>query len=178
MTPQLDWWLHPDWFRFLSKPPATHVGLMSNRLKLWAGNQTSLQIALKLSRAFAKSTPSLLEDLFDYSVPLTGRYGLDPRAAWNALEVGFSPKEQGMSVDTYPAVEMLGAIGLQRFRPVQDDGDYFNYAIWQVPLVPSTAAFTCATLLPANLVQRWRFSIADRGSYKGFDYAIPIGGET
>jgi CRISPR-associated protein Csx14 len=170
--PLLDWWLRADWYHFKDKP-----GLMSTPLKLWAGNQSSLQIASKLIVAFPHSTISATEGLFDCSVPLTGRYGVDPRAAWNALDAGFSPNNQGMTVNTYPAVEMLGAIGLQRFRPIPVSKDTLCYAIWQVPLVPSVAA-ACAALLPAKFIRRWQFLIVDRGSYKGFGFALPVGDQT
>ena len=81
-----------------------------------------------------------------------------------------------MEVSTYPAVELLAAIGLQGFRPQEDDKGGWRYAIWNVPLPPLVARAACAGVLPAGGVDRYRFEVAARGSYKGFDFATPIGG--
>ncbi len=59
-----------------------------------------------------------LDDLFNQRLLLSGRFGFDPGAARNALDVGFSPNEQGIEVASSAAVEMLAAVGLQRFRPL------------------------------------------------------------
>jgi CRISPR-associated protein Csx14 len=177
LIPRLDWWLRPDWHRFKEKPADTQPGLMKTSLKIWSGRQSPLKIASQLLAALNDSRISASVDLFDFSVYLTGRYGVDPRAAWNALDVGFSPDAQAMKVDTYPAVEMLAAIGLQRFRPIPEPEkqDILRYATWRVPLVPSVAAAACGSLLPGKLIREWRFPINDRGSYKGFGFALPVG---
>ena len=46
-----------------------------------------------------------------------------------------------MEVESSPAVEMLAAIGLQRFRPLlNDDRESFDYCTWHTPYSPSVAA--------------------------------------
>jgi CRISPR-associated protein Csx14 len=145
-------------------------------LKLWAGQQTSLGIVKALRDALPKYADS---GLLNAARPLTGRFGVDPRSAWSAFDVGFSPNSQEIEVATYPAAELLGAIGLQRFRPVQDVATRpvrLRYSTWSIPLPPCVARAASARLLPAGSVGSYRFRIADRGSYKGFDYAIPVGG--
>jgi CRISPR-associated protein Csx14 len=156
----LDWWVDQTGKR--------------TALKLWAGQQTSLGIVETLRDAAAELVGRPLHQMLDAAQPLTGRFGLDPRSAWNALDVGFSPNEQGMEVATFAAVELLGAVGLQRFRPVEDARDAFRYAAWTVPLPPPVARAASAGVIRAGEVQQYRFRIAIRGSYKGFDFATPI----
>jgi len=145
-------------------------------LKLWAGQQTPERIITDLRSALAQLTTVVnAADLFDAGMPLTGRFGVDPRAAWNALDVGFSPNEQGMEVLTFPAVELLASVGLQRFRPVQDGNYGFSYATWTIPLRVPVARAASANLIPAGNTQTFRFRIAMRGNYKGFDFATLVG---
>jgi len=146
-------------------------------LKLWAGQQTSRGIVLALQDAIKGVVHTSPDALFDASQPLTGRFGVDPRAAWNTLDVGFSPNEQQMEVVTFPVVELVAAIGLQGFRPRQHDDDSFRYATWSEPLPVPIARAACAGCLSAGIVRHFSFRVATRGSYKGFDYASPIGGE-
>jgi len=155
----LDWWVD-------------HTG-KNTSFKLWAGQQTSFGIfeTLRLAVSRLANQPNLI---LNTPRPLTGRFGLDPRSAWNALGAGFSPNEQAMKVVTFPAVELLGAVGLQRFRPNKHAGDTFAYAAWTLPLPPSVACAAAAGTIPAGKSRQYRFRIAVRGSYKGFDFATPI----
>jgi len=156
----LDWWLDPSG--------------RNNRLKLWAGQQTSLKIVEVLRDAIAQVDVASSRELFDMGSPLTGRFGVDPRAAWNALDVGFSPNDQQMEVLSFPAVELLAAVGLQRFRPVKKQ-DGFYYATWETFLGVVTAQAAITGAVRAGSLQQYRFEIVDRGSYKGFGSSIPIG---
>ncbi|MCR4415912.1 MAG: hypothetical protein NUV77_26150 [Thermoguttaceae bacterium] len=156
----LDWWLDSSG----RKTP----------LKLWAGQQTSLRIVTDLRHAIRQINVAQPGDLFDAGIPLTGRFGVDPRAAWNALDTGFSPNEQQMQVETFPAVELLAAIGLQRFRPHAQHGG-FCYATWSHYLGVVSATAAVAGAISATFLKRRRFEIVKRGSYQGFDYSIPIG---
>ena len=56
--------------------------------------------------------------LFTNTVGMTGRFGFDPRSSWDTLNTGYSPNDQGEEVDSYPATELLAAIGLQTFPPL------------------------------------------------------------
>ena len=161
ITITLDWWID----RSGKKTPLT----------LWAGQQTSQGIVEKLRHALNDIDGEDLDKVFDAGKPLTGRFGVDPRAAWEALDVGFSPNTQQMEVATFPAVELLAAVGLQGFRPVQDNNHGFLYATWSVPLPAPVARAACGCTVPVGKVRRYRFEIARRGSYKGFDFAIEQG---
>ncbi|MEN6437088.1 MAG: hypothetical protein ABFD97_00725 [Syntrophobacter sp.] len=173
---ELDWWLRPDWYRFKDKPMDKRIKLMSSQLKLWAGNQSSSQITSDLIRAIlTRSRIIQPEDLLNSLVPLKGRFGIDYRSAWNSLDIGFSPNAQQMSVNTYPAVEMLGAIGLQRFRPISENNGNLVYVTWHAPLSICVASALGSASISPSIIKKWRFSIDSRGSFKGFSMALPNG---
>jgi hypothetical protein len=148
----------------------------------WSGQQTSLRIWRDLRAALANQLrnlgPEQSKNLFEYRVPLSGRFGFDPGAAWNALDVGFSPNEQAMDVASSPAVELLAAIGIQRFRPdLAENRQSFIYGTWGQPLAPpvaSAAASAVVTIPPTTL---FRGRIISRGSYAALGHSIPIRGE-
>lgn len=154
----LDWWMD------------------SHPLKLWAGKQRPRKIFDNLRKNLPgpENSKDDLFNLFNAGRPMEGRLGVDPRTAWNTLDVGYSPNTQEMSVTTFPAVELLAAIGLQRFRP-REEGQgktpMFGYATWSTALPVSVARPASAGLLPAGEMRAYRFRVARRGNYKSFTYA-------
>ncbi|MDE3100888.1 MAG: hypothetical protein KGJ98_01500 [Chloroflexota bacterium] len=164
---RLDWWLGTG-------------GTNPNVLKLWAGNQHPAGIIDGLQKACVAG----LDDgslrlvgpdqvgVLRWRSRLTGRFGFDPRPAWNALDLGFSPNDQGLPVLTAPVTELLGAIGLQGFRP-QAAGSRTEliYSVWsrRLPLRVARAAAS-----GAFSDRRFRFEVSSRGRYKSFTYAEPV----
>ena len=107
---------------------------------------------------------------------LTGRFGFDPGPAWNALDVGFSPNEQGISVESSPAVELLAAVGIQRFRPKKArTRDAFEYQTWDTPLPPSVAAAAAGAFCCGRRV-RYRGRVVSRGQYAALGYSTIVAG--
>ena len=149
--------------------------------KLWAGQQSSIMIAATLQQALtaqlAICSGSLHSDILRQRQMLSGRFGFDPGAAWNALDVGFSPNEQGMRVATSPAAELLSAVGLQRFVPQLGATRTFTYCTWGVPLPPTVAKVASAGLMTAGMARRFRGGVTSRGSYKGLNYSTEIQGD-
>lgn len=148
----------------------------------WSGQQTTQRIWRALRAALAARLPAIPEEqlscIFADRVPLSGRFGFDPGAAWNALDVGFSPNEQGIDVASSPAVEMLAAIGIQRFRPVLSvDRQSFHYATWNRPLPVSVAAAAASGGLDCLEVNRFLGRVVSRGSYAALARSRPIKGE-
>lgn len=154
----------------------------------WSGQQTSMRIWRSLREALQDQMDALRRTdparLFAQRRPLSGRFGFDPGAAWNALDVGFSPNEQKLEVASSPAVELLGAVGLQRFRPRlgrsdngREDRSIFDYAAWALPLPPAVAAAAAAGLIPSGPGARLRGRVVSRGSYAALGYATPLQGE-
>lgn len=145
----------------------------------WSGQQTSLRIwsglRSELAAQLRRLTPDDFESLFTKRLFQKGRFGFDPGPAWNTLDVGFSPNEQGMEVESSPAVEMLAAVGLQRFRPVMSDSrESFDYFTWHSPYSPSVAAAAMAGAMREACDVRYRGSIVSRGQYAALGFSYPI----
>ena len=148
----------------------------------WSGQQTSFRIWRDLRGALQEQIESLdaacLPVLFQHRVLLSGRFGFDPGAAWNALDVGFSPNEQGMEVASSAAVEMLAAVGIQRFRPqVARDNQSFYYATWGQRLSPSVAGAAAAGTIVVPRSRCFRGRVISRGSYAALGLSTPFRGE-
>lgn len=167
----------------------TRVGLkrgkaavLANRpWNFWSGNQKSFDIWSGLRVALVKQLLLLegakVKPILRQRVPLTGRFGFDPGAAWNALDVGFSPNTQQIPVASSPATEMLAAVGIQRFRPIlSEDRKSFFYSTWGRPLFPSVAAAAASTLIIIEPATRFHGCVVDRGQYAALGYSIPLKG--
>lgn len=148
----------------------------------WSGQQTSLRIWCALREALIQQMKAVgshhYDDLFSHRMPLSGRFGFDPGAAWQALDVGFSPNEQKIDVASSPAIELLAAVGLQRFRPkLADDLASFTYSTWGQPLAPTvaSAASSGSIIVPPAINMRGR--VINRGSYGALGYSTITKGE-
>jgi CRISPR-associated protein Csx14 len=126
---RLDWWLD------------SYSGADKSELKVWAGQQTPVRNINGLRQAWRDirsraSEECLSHQFFRERWPMKGRFGFDPSASWEALDVGFSPDEQDIPVQTSPATEILAAIGLQRCRPapIERKRRWFSYRPWETPL--------------------------------------------
>ena len=145
----------------------------------WSGQQTSLRIWSGLRAELAAQLRQLAAA--DHWALLTrrlfqkGRFGFDPGPAWNALDVGFSPNEQGMEVESSPATELLAAVGLQRFRPVLNESrDGFDYFTWHFPCSPAVAAAAMAGAVRDGRSVRYRCSVVSRGQYAALSASYPV----
>jgi CRISPR-associated protein Csx14 len=150
----------------------------------WSGQQTSARIwrllRQKLRRQLSQLQDNQLSDLFNVTVPLSGRrFGFDPGPAWNALDVGFSPNEHhGFGVVTSAAVELLAVVGIQRFRPVVSaNGELIDYTLWSFPLSPLAAAAIVGGLNLATASRTWRCRVVSRGSYAALSRSFPLPGD-
>ncbi len=156
---ELDWWL--DEFR--EKPAA---------IKCWAGQVTTRKLLEELLPLLDVGASG--EALFQQSKLTKSKFGVDPRAAWNARDYGYSPNEHGLDSKTFVAVEMLAALGMQTFRPVVQRGRKVRYHVWtcELPLcVARNAANAPWDGLPH---MAYEFSIGSRGqSYKYFRFSEP-----
>ena len=155
-TMTLDWWLDQFWSD-------------SSDLKLWAGNQSSLQILAKLCELLPDNAEPA--SIFEAAEMAKGRFGVDPRSAWEALDLGYSPNEQNHSVRTYPAVEVLAAVGLQGFRPKGTRRTGLGYCLWLAPLPATVARSACMQPWDGLPSAAYAFRLEGRGSYKYFSFA-------
>lgn len=136
----------------------------------WSGQQTSFNIWNDLRAELVKQMVTVefsrSSDPFSHRVFLKGRFGFDCGPAWNALDVGFSPNEQDMKVESSPFVELLAPMGLQRFRPVMnDDRSGFDYFTWHRPLSPPVAAVATAGTIRDEFTKQLRAHVVARGQY-------------
>jgi CRISPR-associated protein Csx14 len=165
---RLDWW---------AKSENNQIDLGGGgQLKTWAGKQLGPTIfgLMKVAAGKASSADSPLNyvaPVFDISGgKVTSKtispFYFDSRREGTCLDIGFSPDEQSMSVDAYPAVESLALVGLQRFRPLVDDTTSprsFVYTCWTDPLPASVAALAACGLVPTASCGAFRFTKPSRG---------------
>lgn len=167
---ELDWWLPPG------RPKAWDAKekrwkLQTSDFKLWGGQQKTLKLVTEMLAGL----PDDFNDILSHRKPMSGRFGLDPRSAWNTQDFGSSPDEQGRKVFTYPAAEMFAAIGLQGFRPkATDKRKEFAYYPWFRPLPVASARAAAAGALKEVVVRAFVFTVDGRSkSYKYFTIAQP-----
>ena len=152
----LDWWLNP----FRSKP--THI-------KCWAGQVTTGKLIEELTTCLPLDAGTRL---FESSRMMKSKFGIDPRSAWNSLGVGYSPNEHQQDSATFPAVELLAAIGLQGFGPEVKTRGSVKYHAWRSALPRICGRRAARTPWKGLDVASYEFEIAKRGqSYKYFTFA-------
>ena len=149
---------------------------------LWSGQQTPLRIWIALGGAVAQQVASaggeIIESPFTLVQPLKGRFGFDAAAAWNALDMGFSPNDQGMPVESSPATELLAAIGLQRFRPfVGSRWEFVQFSTWTTAAAPPVAAALAGGMVACG-GQKYQSRLITRGQYAALGIATLFTGES
>jgi hypothetical protein len=162
---ELDWWLD----RFHEK---------AERLKCWAGQQTSLSIVSELLKLLPANAD---ERLLGYTAMTTTRFGVDPRSAWSAKDVGYSPNEHQQESASFPAVELLAALGLSGFRPERrarkSAGSFreweYVYALWPAALPRAVGRLACCAPWNGLGAVGYRFQLGKRGNYKVFRFSQP-----
>lgn len=151
-------------------------GSKRNSFKLYSGNRSALSIATNMLEAIARIWDSqrheMAENPFDLLTPLGGSFNFDPRGAWTAIDVGYSPDKQGYMVKASPIVEMLAACGLENARPREYETRKIRYAVWGVPLPPMLARVVLAAeVIPGISMKRFRFELAQSGKNKVVTFA-------
>jgi CRISPR-associated protein Csb3 len=165
---RLDWWVK-------SEDNRADLG-GGGQLKTWAGKQFG-PLIFRLMRTATGTTATTASPL-DCAVPVFDNrdgkaskktispFYFDSRREGTCLDLGFSPDEQSMSVEAYPAVESLALVGLQRFRPFADDSTNprsFLYTCWTDPLpAPIAAAVVCGQVAMRSR-GTFRFTKPSRG---------------
>jgi CRISPR-associated protein Csx14 len=164
---RLDWWLDP------------YGDGDKSELKIWAGKQTPASTIDKLRaawRALLRSRSAANSaKLLTRRYPVSGRFGFDPSASWEALDVGFSPDMQDMPVQTSPATEILAAVGLQRCRPraVENEQRWFCYRPWHSPI--EIAVAPAAMIDASQPCVAYKFAVVMRNErYSSFRWAQPL----
>lgn len=162
---RLDWWL--DSYR----------GGDKSELKVWAGQQTPERNLNGLRSAWREIASSTADgigtaNIYTQCWPMSGRFGFDPAASWEALDVGHSPDEQGIPVLTSPSTEILAAIGIQRCRPahVENKRRWFSYRAWADPI--GIAIAPAAVVGAGRALAAFEFPVVMRNAqYGSFGWA-------
>lgn len=155
--------------------------------KTWAGQQKVVSIAAAMHHAMRRAIP-LQQDIFQLaeSIPdpedpknSVAPFYFDARRAAGALnlDIGFSTDAQKIETLSFPSVEFLCLVGLQRFRPWPNDDRTYCYQTWTeaTPLVPAIAAAIACGAVPVTGGQSYSFRLLFRTKYlKGFLPATPI----
>lgn len=149
-------------------------------LKCWPGKGTSQDVVQTLRNAL----PSVVDgaELFgrEFAAYTSIRFYVDPRSAWNALDLGYSAYMQGQNALTYPIVELLAAFGLQGFRPKRKSGLTFSYSLWESLLPLAVARTFSAQAWDSVASLTCEFRIESRGknaTYFSAGTMIPPKGE-
>jgi hypothetical protein len=167
--------LRLDWWQKVEGPNKTRIDLGGgSKLKTWAGKQFGPLIFRLMKNACADI--DLLKPLDDPKAVYDTTGGkkkktaspfyFDARREETSLDIGFSPDEQDMSVVTYPAVESLALIGLQRFRPAVGEKTQrrsFIYTAWAERLPPIVAMSAVSGMMPVRSCGTFRFAKPSRG---------------
>jgi len=148
----------------------------------WSGQQKPFGIWTALQQEFRRQLMSLtadkLSDVFALKLfQEKGRFGFDAGPAWNSLDVGFSPNEQGIEVESSPAIELLAAIGLQRLRPkMNDNRSEFSYQTWDTAVSVEIAAATAAGGFDVGRSRRFFGTVVQRGQFAALGRARAFSG--
>jgi hypothetical protein len=164
-----------DWWRKVETGEKRRVDIGGGeQLKTWAGKQfgplifrlmksacldIDLEAPLDETRAVCDIKSGKLKE------KTLSPFYFDARREATCLDIGFSPDEQGMSVMAYPAVESLALVGLQRFRPMTEEGELrtFLYTPWSDALPPVIAMAAASGMVPVRSCGTFRFSKPSRG---------------
>lgn len=144
------------------------AGQQLDDFKLWGAHQTAEGLINDMANAVRVekiNDQTVLEE----SVGMMGRIGLDSRSSWNALDEGFSPNNQKLPVETYAATELLAAVGLETFKPYQNDGYVYTCWIARLPAVVARAAVCGCISVPDAI--RYHFQVGKRGKFGYFSKA-------
>jgi hypothetical protein len=150
---RLDWWRR--WYA----------------MKTWSGRLTPIGNWVPLRRALADMVEAGqhrdVQHVLGVFLPMGSRFGFDPSTSVNAMDVGFSPDDDDVDVETSPLVELLACLGLQRCQPVELGAKQYAYHLWPrplgAPLVPAAAAGVFGGL-------RYQYGVEARGDS---DYRVP-----
>jgi CRISPR-associated protein Csb3 len=162
---RLDWWTD------------TRGG--GKAFKTWSGQQTVVRIARLMHDSLCRSG-AVGAALLDYSeaVPdpndtkkAVSPFYFDARRAAGAQvrDIGFSPDAQTIKTISYPAVEYLALVGLQRFRPLATATREFAYCTWSHGYAPEVAAPVASGSVESQGATAYGFGLLLRTQYlKGF----------
>lgn len=133
-------------------------------LKTWAGQQKPGDI-MSCSRD-ALVSRGLEPDCFDYGTVVKRKpfYHDSRMNMWSsALDTGWSNNDEKLKIITFPAVDTLSVIGLQRFLPKCNEHLQYTYVPWQQPYPIAVAAMVASAAIPEHGSKQYQFSARPQG---------------
>ncbi|HXG32961.1 MAG TPA: hypothetical protein VNJ11_06330 [Bryobacteraceae bacterium] len=114
----------------------------------------------------------LMRDPLGLTGPLGGSsFKFDARKAWTAIDAGYSPDEQGQSLEASPVVEILATIGLEHARPDEFETREVRYGVWGHLLPPMLARPALGGVRLGIPLRIFRFTLHLSGKNKVVTYA-------
>jgi hypothetical protein len=139
-TARLNFWYETASASF--EDPVT-VSMDNSAWKFFAGRQKIPATIKIFVEKIGSEQFNSLTDLLAFRAPVDGRFGFDPTACRNALDVGYSPDKLGTPVPTSVAAELLSLIGVQYCFPprckkgargwtarTKEQPAGFSYSVW------------------------------------------------
>ena len=125
-----------------------------------------------IKQLFEEDPSGLISNPFRVT-PMGGSFNFDPRGAWTAIDVGYSPNTQKHTVTASPVVEFLTAWGLQNTRPLlsRNKRREVGYAVWKEMLPPVLARAAFIGAIPGLTIKCFRFTLALSGKNKIVTFA-------
>lgn len=168
-------------------------GSTRDTFKLYAGNRSAEKIAKAMlngvrqkptkkqtvgdmkykgiKQLWEEKKNDLIAKPFDVLTPIGGSFNFDPRGAWTALDVGYSPNTQKHGVVASPVVHLLAACGLEHTRPIESGVRQVRYAVWNGLLPPALAHVALQAGIPSLPTRRFHFELALSGKNKIVTFA-------
>lgn len=141
-------------------------------LQTWSGQQKPGAI-MSCSRD-ALVSKGMEPDCFDYGTVVKRKpfYHDSRMNMWSsALDTGGSNNDEELDIITFPAVDTLSVIGLQRFLPKRNEHLKYTYVPWQQLYPIAVAAMVASAAIPEHGSNRYQFSARQRGSQKYYSLA-------
>ena len=113
----------------------------------------------------------MIKQPFDIITPMGGSFNFDPRGAWTAIDIGYSPNNQGHQVEASPVVEIMAAWGLENARPYTSGTRQIRYAAWGDILPPALARIVIAGGIKILSQKRFYFELGISGKNKVITFA-------
>lgn len=172
-------------------------GSNRNSFKLYAGNRSAERIARAMLQGVRKKPTkkqkasnqmgdlrtkgiaqlweedrtALVKAPFDLLTPMGGSFNFDPRGAWTAIDVGYSPNQHSHVIKASPVVEILAAWGLEHARPCEFDVRQVRYAVWGEALPAMLARPALCGTFTTIPSKRFRFELGLSGKNKVITFA-------
>ncbi len=141
-------------------------------LKFFAGKSTPESVLRPMIEGFRHANEFDPEKILGIRSGGRAQFNFNAASTWNAQRRGFSPHEEGIAREVYPAVEILTAIALDALPIARLNAEGFCYAPWWHPLSAPDAARAFLGHLPEPWVrERYRALIHASGQAKFLTYA-------